>query len=78
MHNNAGLHIIECFGYGGGVAEVDGEDGGGIGASETCASYGPGFAVECCCYGAAEEAAGACYEGCLGGGHGGGCCVGVR
>lgn len=73
MHNDAGLHIIECFGYGGGVAEVEGDDGGGGGAREACAGYGPGLAVECCCDGAAEEAAGACYEGCLGG-HRDGCC----
>lgn len=67
MHDHGGFHVIECFGYGGGVAEVEGENGGGGCASEARAGYGPGFAVEGCCDGAAEEAGGACYEGCLGG-----------
>lgn len=51
MHDHGGFHVIECFGYGGGVAEVEGEDGGGGCTGEARAGYGPGFAVECCCDG---------------------------
>ena len=64
VHNNIGFHVIEGFGYGGGVAEVEGEDRRG-GTREARSCYGPVCTLEGGGDLATKEACGACYEGAL-------------
>lgn len=69
MHHEAGVHVIERLRDGGGVAEVEAEEGRS-GAREAGADDGVGGVAEGGGDLAAEEAGCACYEGGAGGGHG--------